>query len=141
MAKKELVKVKNEALIPQSVEAEEAVIGAILTSPKSYSNVADMLRPDDFYKPANRLIYDAIRMLTDKNEPVDVVTVAEKLKSMGQLEDAGGQYYIADLELNSVTSANIKYYAKIVQDTAIRRKLIAAGSEIVNNLQSFFPYL
>ena len=132
MAKKELVKVKNEALIPQSIEAEEAVIGAILTSPNSYVKVADMLKPDDFYKPANRLIYDAIGKLTDKNEPVDVVTVAEKLKNMGQLEDAGGQYHIADLELNSVTSANIKYYAKIVQDTAIRRKLIAAGSEIVN---------
>ncbi len=132
MAKKELVKVKNEALIPQSIEAEEAVIGAILTSPNSYVKVADMLKPDDFYKPANRLIYDAIGKLTDKNEPVDVVTVAEKLKSMGQLEDAGGQYHIADLELNSVTSANIKYYAQIVQDTAIRRKLIAAGSEIVN---------
>jgi len=131
MPKNALVK-KENSLIPQSIDAEEALLGAILTSPSAYAKVSDMIVAEDFYKPANRLIYDAIKTLSEKTDPVDIVTVSEKLKEAGNLKEAGGRDYITDLAINSVTSVNVQYYAKIVKDTAIRRNLIAAGSEIVN---------
>lgn len=132
MPKNQLVKSQKSMMIPQSVDAEEAVLGAILTTPESFMKVADVLRIDDFYKPANKLIYEAISKLTAKSEPVDIVTVSEKLKDMGKLEDVGGRDYVTDLAINSVTSANIMHYCKIIKDTSTRRNLIMAGSEIVN---------
>ena len=132
MAKNAVVKSASANIIPQNIDAEEAVLGAILMSPKSYFNIADMLLPEDFYKPANRLIYSAIRYLCDRNLPVDIVTVSDRLDKTGELEEAGGRDYITDLNLNAVTSVNIGYYAQIVKDTSIRRNLITAGSEIVN---------
>lgn len=127
-----IVKKQQNNLVPQSIDAEEALLGAILTSPQAYAKISDMIIPEDFYKPANRYVYSAIRSLSEKTEPVDIVTVSEKLKQLGKLEEAGGRDYITDLALNSVTTVNVQYYAKIVKDTAIRRNLIAAGSEIVN---------
>lgn len=131
MAKKDLVKQDN-ALIPQSIDAENALLGAILTSPTAYARVADMIGAEDFYKPANRYVYDAVRNLYERNEPVDIVTVSEKLKTSGKLEEVGGRDYVTDLALDTVTTVNVNYYAEIVKDMAIRRNLIAAGSEIVN---------
>ncbi|MCR5260703.1 MAG: replicative DNA helicase [Candidatus Gastranaerophilales bacterium] len=133
MAKNAVVKkTSGNNIIPQNLDAEEAVLGAILMTPSSYLKIADMLLPEDFYKPANRLIYSVIRYLTDRNLPVDIVTVSDQLNKNGELEDAGGRDYITDLNLNAVTSVNIGYYAQIVKETSIRRKLITAGSEIVN---------
>lgn len=131
MAKKDLVKQDN-ALIPQSIDAENALLGAILTSPTAYARVADMISAEDFYKPANRHVYDAVRNLYERNEPVDIVTVSEKLKTSGKLEEVGGRDYVTDLALDTVTTVNVNYYAEIVKDMSIRRNLIAAGSEIVN---------
>lgn len=128
----QLVKQSKNNLVPQSIDAEEAILGAVLTSSTAYAKIADMIISQDFYKPANREVYEAIKYLSERNEPVDIVTVSEKLKDWGKLKEAGGRDYITDLALNSVSTVNVQYYAKIVKDTAIRRNLISAGSEIVN---------
>lgn len=131
-AKNVLTNMASKNLVPQSIDAEEALLGAVLTSPVAYAKVSDIILPDDFYKPANKIIFNAVRFLSEKNEPVDIVTVSEKLREIGKLEEAGGRDYITDLAINSVTSVNVQYYAKIVKDTAVRRNLIVAGSEIIN---------
>ncbi len=122
---------KIQKLPPQSIDAEEAILGAILTNPVCFNKICDMIKPESFYKPANRFIYEAITQLFTKNQAIDIVTVSEKLSETEKLEMVGGRAYINDLALNVVTTANIEYYAKIVQEKAIKRELINAGSEIV----------
>lgn len=122
---------KLSKLPPQNIEAEEAILGAILTNPVCFNKVADMLNAKSFYKPANKVIYEAIVDLFTKNQAIDIVTVSERLNEQDKLELVGGRAYINDLALNVITTANIEYYAKIVQEKAIKRELINAGSEIV----------
>lgn len=119
-------------LLPQSVEAEEAVLGAILENPAALGRVVESLKPESFYKPAHRIIYDAMLNMFRKNEPIDIVTISEYLRNREELEQAGGRAYINDLAINVVTTTNIEYYAKIVQEKEIKRALINAGSEIVS---------
>lgn len=122
---------KIQRIPPQSIEAEEAILGAVLTNPVCLNKIADLITPESFYKPANRLIYAAVMDLFSKNQAIDIVTVSEKLAESDKLELIGGRAYVNDLALNVVTTANIEYYAKIVQEKAIKRELINAGSEIV----------
>ncbi len=120
-------------LLPQSVEAEEAVLGAILVNPaNSLGRIVEILGPDSFYKPSHKAIYTAMLELFRKNEPIDIVTVSEHLRNKDELEKAGGRSYINDLALNVVTTSNIEFYAKIIQEKEIKRALINAGSEIVS---------
>lgn len=119
-------------LLPQSIEAEEAVLGAILVNPLSLGRIVEFIKPESFYKPAHRIIYEAMLELFKKNEPIDIVTVSEHLRNDEKLEDAGGRAYINDLALNVVTTANVEFYAKIIQEKEIKRALINAGSEIVS---------
>ena len=119
-------------LLPQSIEAEEAVLGAILVNPMSLGRIVEFLKPETFYKPSHKVIYEAILELFKKNEPIDIVTVSEHLRNKEELETAGGRSYINDLALNVVTTANIEFYAKIIQEKEIKRALINAGSEIVS---------
>ena len=113
---------KLQKLPPQNIEAEEAILGAILKNPVCFNKVADMLNANSFYKPANKVIYDAIVELFNKNQAIDIVTVSERLNEKDKLELVGGRAYINDLVLNVATTANIEYYAKIVQEKAIKRK-------------------
>lgn len=132
-AENKLVKKQDSGmlkLMPQSIEAEEAVLGAVLTNPVSIGNVIEFINPESFYKPQHKLIYQAALDLYKKNEPIDIVTVSEFLRDRNELEKAGGRNYINDLALNTVTTANAAYYAKIIRDKAVKRALIAAGSEI-----------
>lgn len=122
---------KIQKMPPQSIDAEDAILGAILTNPVCLNKVCDLINHESFYKPANRIIYEAIQSLFSKSQAIDIVTVSEKLSESDKLEMVGGRAYINDLALNVVTTANIEYYAKIVQEKAIKRSLIAAGSEIV----------
>ncbi len=119
-------------LLPQSVEAEEAVLGALLVNPASLGKIVEFIKPESFYKPAHKQIYEAVTDLYRNNEPIDIVTVSEYLRSKEELESAGGRAYINELALNVVTTANIEYYAKIIQEKEIKRALINAGSEIVS---------
>lgn len=118
-------------MMPQSIDAEEAVIGAILVNPMSLGRIVEFLKPESFYKPAHKIIYEAVLELFKKNEPIDIVTVSEHLRNKEELDAAGGRSYINDLALNVVTTANIEFYAKIIQEKEIKRALINAGSEIV----------
>lgn len=128
---KEIKKIEGR-MPPQSVEAEEAVLGALLVNPNSITRVIETLRPQHFYKPSHREIFEGIMELFNKNEPIDIVTVSEHLRDKDKLEKAGGRSYINDLALAVVTTANIEYYAKIIADKSLLRELINAGTEIVS---------
>lgn len=121
-------------LPPQNIEAEQSVLGAILIENDAIDKIAGILDSsgDDFYRDAHRKIFKAIRSLKDKeNEPVDLVTLPAALKNMGALESVGGVSYLAALVESTPTAANIVYYAKIVREKALLRKLINSSTEIV----------
>jgi replicative DNA helicase len=120
-----------ERLPPQSIEAEQAVLGGLLISADAISRVVDVLQPDYFYRKSHQVIYAAVLDLFDKNEPIDIVTVSQYLKDEGKLELVGGRQYIADLAMSIATTANIEYYARSVNEKALLRNLIKAGTEIV----------
>lgn len=117
-------------LIPQNIEAEEAVLGAILVNPNCIVKIVDFITPLSFYKPAHRYIYEAMLNLFDQNERIDIVSVSEVLNINSKLEIVGGRAFINDLALKTITTSNIEYYAKIIQEKATKRALIDAGSEI-----------
>lgn len=117
-------------LMPQSIEAEEAVLGAILVNPRSLDKVMTSLRPEYFYKPAHRYIYEAMLQLTNNNTVIDIVSVSDTLNINQKLELVGGRAYINDLSFKCISTANVKYYADIIEEKAIKRSLINAGSEI-----------
>ncbi len=115
---------------PHSREAEEAVIGSILIDPSVVNDVMEIVSSDDFYFPKNRLVFWAIEKLFDEGEPIDVISVAEKLKEEGKLEEVGGELEIAKYADVVPTSAHAEHYAKIVRDKSILRSLINAASRI-----------
>ena len=129
----------DKQLPPQNLEAEDAVLGAILNTPQSLLKVTEILSPEDFYKPANKLIYEAAQKLMGKNAPVDIVTVSEYLKANNKIELAGGRQYINEITINNPTSANIKYYAGLIKECAIKRSLINAGAEIISMAHENYP--
>ena len=122
----------DESLIPQNIEAEEAVLGAILVNPETLAKVSDSLTAQSFYKPAHRYIYESMLQLFNNNDNIDIVSVSDVLSYSGKLESVGGRAYINDLVENTITTSNIAYYAKIIQEKAVKRALINAGSEIVS---------
>lgn len=115
---------------PQNVEAEQAVLGAMLIEREAISKVAEFLRPEDFYREAHRLIYQAILNLFNRNEAVDIVTVTEVLRKEEKLEGAGGISYITSLANSVPTAANVVYHAKIVEEKALLRQLINTATQI-----------
>ncbi len=115
---------------PQNIEAEQAVLGALLLDWDAMANVVSFLRPDRFYSLQNQLIFDAMLKLYTKNIRGDSVSLANELTQMGKLEQAGGSAYIASLTDTVPSSANIESYADIVLDRAARRDLISVSSEI-----------
>lgn len=100
----------------------------------AWDNVADAVRADDFYRPDHELIFQAIGALAGEGKPCDVITVSEQLERMGQLEDAGGQAYLATLARDTPTAANVRAYAQIVRERSLLRKLIKAGTEIATSV-------
>ena len=121
----------NANLLPQNTEAEEAILGAILVNPHVITKVAETLKPESFYKPPHRYVYEAMLQLFNQNERIDIVSVSDVLSYNQKLETVGGRAFINDLSYNTITASNIEYYAKIVQEKAVKRALINAGSEIV----------
>ncbi|MBX5464555.1 MAG: replicative DNA helicase [Clostridia bacterium] len=115
---------------PQAIEAEEQVLGALLLDRDALVRVAVTLAPQDFYKEAHRLIYEAMLALFDRGQPVDVITLADELGRKDQLERAGGVAYLASLASSVATAANVDYHARIVQEKSMLRQLLAAVGEI-----------
>jgi replicative DNA helicase len=123
----------EEKIPPQDLVAEQSVIGSMLMDKNAIVRVVEILASDSFYRDAHRYIFETILELFDKGEPVDLVTVTDALRKSGRTDMAGGSVYVADL-LNSVpTSANVEYYAKIVEEKAVLRRLIDAGTNIVSS--------
>ncbi len=118
---------------PQSVEAEQAVIGGLMLAPDSLDRVGDFLTEYDFYRRDHRLIYRAIRELSEKNKPFDAVTLGEWFEANSLSEQIGGTGYLIELASSTPSAANIKAYAEIVREKAVMRQLIEAGTEIVND--------
>lgn len=117
---------------PQNIEAEQAVLGAMLIEREAISKVAEFLRPEDCYREAHRLIYNAMLELFNKNDAVDMVTVIEFLRKEDKLEAAGGISYITSLTNSVPTAANVLYHAKIVEEKALLRQLINAATNIAS---------
>ena len=118
-------------LPPQNIEAEESLISAILIDNNTLLDVIEILAPEDFYRTAHQKIYAAITDLFDKAEPIDLVTLANKLKEKGQLEEIGSASYLARLVDTVPLAVNAQHYAKIVHDKASLRRLIEKANAIV----------
>ena len=116
---------------PQDLVAEQGVLGGMLLSKDAISDVTEIIKERDFYRPAHELIFDAILDLYSRGEPADPVTVAAELTKRGDITRAGGAPYLHTLISSVPTSANAGYYARIVRDNAVLRRLIEAGTKIV----------
>ena len=116
--------------MPHDDVAEQSVLGGMLLSKDAIADVVESLRASDFYKPAHETIYEAILSLYGHGSPADVITVADELKKRGELTRVGGASYIHTLIASVPTAANAQYYAEIVKEHAIMRRLIEAGTKI-----------
>jgi len=116
---------------PQDNAAEQSVLGSMLISKDAIADVVEAVRPNDFYRPAHETIYDAIIDLYGRGEPADPVTVAAALQRKGELQRIGGAPYLHTLSANVPIAANAGYYAEIVREKAILRRLVEAGTKIV----------
>jgi len=119
-----------DRLPPQSIEAEQSVLGALLIDRDAVIEVAELLRPEDFYRSHHGTVYAAILELSEKREPVDLVTVSEVLERQGQLDSIGGSAYLTSLINLTPTAVNAVYYARIVERKAVLRGLISAAGKI-----------
>ena len=118
---------------PQSIEAEQAVLGGLMLAPDAYDRVGDQITEQDFYRRDHQLIFRAIRELAEKSKPFDAVTLGEWFESQGLAEQVAGGAYLIELASTTPSAANIVAYAEIVRDKAVLRKLIEVGTGIVND--------
>ncbi|HJU60746.1 MAG TPA: replicative DNA helicase [Candidatus Binatia bacterium] len=115
---------------PQNLEAESSVLGGILLENDAINIVLELLRPEDFYRESHRKVFRAMIELTDRSEPVDLITLSDYLNGRGELDAVGGSAYLASLADFVPTAANISYYARIVREKSILRSLIRTATEI-----------
>jgi len=118
---------------PSSIESEEAVIGSILIDPDVVPDIMELLTSKDFYMRKNQLIFASMEKLFDEGNPVDIVSITERLRTSGVIEEIGGEVEIAKMADSVPTSANFSYYAKTVKEKSLLRALISAASSIVEN--------
>lgn len=118
---------------PQNIEAEKAVLGSIFLSTDALIDAMEYLDPNDFYKHSHQIIFQAMVKLNDDDQAVDGITVTDMLKDQNNLDDVGGYQYITELANAVPTAANVTYYAKIVKDKAILRRLIQTATNIVTD--------
>ena len=117
-------------LQPQAPEIEEAVLGALMIERDAYSIISEILRPESFYEHRHQLLYKAITSLAMRQQPIDILTVAEQLRSTGDLEEVGGPFYITQLSGKVASSAHIEYHARIIAQKFLARELITFTSNI-----------
>ncbi len=118
---------------PHSLEAEQAVLGGVFLRPDSLYTLVDMLVEEDFYVPAHAVIYKTFLSLFQRSLPIDLISVAEELKSSAQLENAGGAVYLADLARGTISAANAEYYAELVRNKSMARQLIDSCATIISD--------
>ena len=117
-------------LPPQALDLEKSVIGAIMIEKDAFGSVADLLRPESFYSDQHRHIFEAVRSLSTKDAPIDVLSVAEELKRTGTLEQAGGVLYLSELTQRVASAAHLHYHAQIIAQKATARDLITMACQI-----------
>lgn len=117
---------------PNDTEAEQAVLGSMLTDKDATIAAIEVLKEDDFYREDNKLIYRAILNLYNRSEPIDIITLKAELSSMGKFDAVGGLEYLADLPERVPTTANVERYIKIVEEKAVLRNLIKTANEIIS---------
>jgi replicative DNA helicase len=122
-----------DRLPPQNIEAEQAVLGAIFLEPSALTMASEMLIPEDFYRAAHQKIFNAMLKLNDHGKAVDLITVTEELAASKLLEDTGGVSYLSELAGSVPTAANIEYYARIVGEKSLLRRLIRTATEIAKD--------
>ncbi|MCO6486872.1 MAG: replicative DNA helicase [Phaeodactylibacter sp.] len=118
---------------PQAIPLEEAVLGALMLDKDALSIVLDILRAESFYLDAHQLIYKAMLRLFEKSQPIDLLTVTEELKKTGELEAAGGPYYLVELSNKVASAANIEYHARIIAQKYVQRELISVSTKIIRD--------
>jgi len=116
---------------PHDVAAEQCVLGGMLLSKDAISDVMETIRPNDHYRPAHQIVHEAILELYGRGEPADPVTVSDLLNKRGELARVGGPSYLHTLIASVPTAANAGYYARIVRERAILRRLVEVGTRIV----------
>jgi len=121
----------SHKLPPQNVEAEQSILGGILIENEALHKVMEILTVDDFYRDAHQMIFNAMLDLSERGEPADLITLMNELRKLNQLDSIGGASYLASLSDSVPTAANIEYYAKIVKEKAVLRKLIQTSTEII----------
>jgi len=118
---------------PHDLVAEQSVLGAIFISPDTIISLADELTPEDFYKPANKIVFKTMLSLLEKGEPIDATTMVSALTNQGDISKIGGMNYVVELVNSTPTSKNVEHYAKLVKDKATLRKVIADLSESLSS--------
>src|SRR5882762_1763992 len=121
---------RDLSLPPHSIQAEEAVLGSILTNPASIVRVSDFLKPEDFYQQRNKHVFRAMLSLFTDGKPIDYHSTADSLEQQGTYETAGGLLYLSELNLATPSAAHIEHYGRIVERTSIMRQLIAKAQTI-----------
>ncbi|HWB72560.1 MAG TPA: replicative DNA helicase [Egibacteraceae bacterium] len=121
---------RYDRIPPHNLDAEVSVVGSMLLSKNAIAEVGELVGPEDFYRGAHRTMFEAIRALYERGEPVDAVTLADELERRGKLDDVGGAVAIADILQRVPMAANALHYARIVAEQALRRRLIDAGTSI-----------
>ena len=119
-----------EKIPPHSIEAEESLLGSLLIDKDAIIKVADTIMPQDFYKDAHKTIFETIKELYSNQEPIDIITLSNRLEEKKQLQAIGGRTYLARLSNAVATSGNITNYANIIQRKATLRRLQQAAAEI-----------
>ncbi|TRY44259.1 replicative DNA helicase [Geobacillus sp. LEMMJ02] len=123
----------SERIPPQSIEAEQAVLGAVFLDPTALTLASERLIPEDFYRAAHQKIFHAMLRVAGKGEPVDLVTVTAELAALEQLEEVGGVSYLSELADSVPTAANVEYYARIVEEKSLLRRLIRTATSIAQD--------
>ena len=121
-----------EKIPPHDIEAEQAVIGSMITDRDAVISAVEILKPDAFYRDDNKAIFEAILNLYKKAEPIDIITLKDELESMNKFEQVGGYEYLASLPEKVPTTANVQKYIKIVEEKSILRNLIKTANEIIS---------
>ena len=120
-------------ILPHDLVAEQSVLGAVFISPETMISLADELTPDDFYKPANKIVFKTMLSLLEKGEPIDATTMVSALTNQGDISNIGGINYVVELVNSTPTSKNVEHYAKLVKEKATLRKVIAKLSESLSS--------
>lgn len=120
-------------ILPHDLVAEQSVLGAVFITPETIISLADELVPDDFYKPANKIVFKTMLYLFKKGEPIDATTMVSALTNQGQIKEIGGINYVVELVNSTPTSKNVEHYAKLVKEKATLRRVIADLSDSLSS--------